>query len=194
MPRRFSIRPTLTFRGRAFKGLRGFAGKPSHPPLTDFPVAAYVLAMAFDVVSFVAGDDSSIGRDFFVSATHVVIAGAAVSLLTALTGFWDWLRSTEAGTQARRTANWHMAVMLTVTVIVLADIAVRLAQWDDGATSAAVLVLSAVVGLLVSFGAAFGGTLVFEYGFNVETAADSPVWHQSERDVLPGEQQPASSP
>jgi uncharacterized membrane protein len=193
MPRRFAIRPTLTLRGRAFKGLRGFSGKPSHPPLTDFPVAAYVLAMAFDVVSFVAGDDSSIGRDFFVSATHVVIAGAAVSLLTALTGFWDWLRSTEPGTQARRTANWHMAVMLTVTLIVLADIAVRLAQWDDGATSAAVLVLSVVVGLLVSFGAAFGGTLVFDYGFNVETAGDSPVWHKSERDVLPGEQQPAPS-
>lgn len=194
MPRRFSIRPTLTLRGRSFKGLRGFSGKPFHPPLTDFPVAAYILAMVFDVISIVAGDDSSIGRDFFVSATHVVIAGAAVSLLTALTGFWDWLRSTEPGTQARRTANWHMAVMLTVTLIVLADIAVRLAQWDDGATSPAVLVLSVAVGLLVGFGAAFGGALVFEYGFNVENTGDSPVWHESERDALPGEQQPAGSP
>ena len=193
MPRRFSIRPTLTLRGRSFKGLRGFAGKPSHPPLTDFPVAAYVLVMVFDVISIVAGDDSSIGRDFFVSATHVVIAGAAVSLLTALTGFWDWLRSTEPGTQARRTANWHMAVMITVTVIVLVDIVVRLAQWDDGATSAVVVALSVAVGLLVSFGAAFGGTLVFDYGFNVETAGDSPVWHRSEHDVLPGEKDPAAS-
>ena len=26
-------------------------------------------------------------------------------------------------------------------------------------------------------GATFGGTLVFDYGFNVETAGDSPVWH-----------------
>ncbi|MGH9030849.1 MAG: DUF2231 domain-containing protein [Acidimicrobiia bacterium] len=193
MPRRFSIRPTLTLRGRSFKGLRGFSGKPFHPPLTDFPVAAYILAMVFDVISIVAGDDSTLGREFFVSATHVVIAGAAVSLLTAATGFWDWLRSTEPGTQARRTANWHMAVMITVTLIVLADIAVRLAQWDDGATSAAVLALSVAAGLLVGFGSAFGGALVFEYGFNVETAGDSPVWHKSERDVLPGEQ-PAPSP
>ncbi|MGH9049978.1 MAG: DUF2231 domain-containing protein [Acidimicrobiia bacterium] len=193
MPRRFSIRPTLTLRGRSFKGLRGFSGKPFHPPLTDFPVAAYILAMVFDVISIVAGDDSTLGREFFVSATHVVIAGAAVSLLTAATGFWDWLRSTEPGTQARRTANWHMAVMITVTLIVLADIAVRLAQWDDGATSAAVLALSVAAGLLVGFGSAFGGALVFEYGFNVDTAGDSPVWHKSERDVLPGEQ-PAPSP
>jgi len=187
MARKFSIRPTLTLRGRAFKGLRGFSGKPSHPPLTDFPVAAYVFVMVFDLISVVAGDDSSIGRDFFVSATHVIIAGAVVSLFTALTGFWDWLRSTEPGTQARRTANWHMAVMLTVTTIVLVDIVLRLAQWDDGATSAAVLVLSAAAGLLVGFGAAFGGTLVFEYGFNVENAGDSPAWHKSEQDVLPGE-------
>ena len=28
--------------------------------------------------------------------------------------------------------------------------------------------------------------MVFDYGFNVETAGDSPVWHRSEADVLPG--------
>jgi len=187
MHRRFSVRPTLMLRGRQFKGLRGFSGKPSHPPLTDFPVAAYVFAATFDVVSRVAGDDSAIGREFFVSATHVIVAGAAVSLFTAVTGFWDWLRSTEPGTQARRTANWHMAVMLTVTVIVLVDIVVRIAQWSDHiATTPFVMVLSLVAGGLVAFGAAYGGTLVFDYGFNVETAGDSPVWHPSEIDVVPG--------
>jgi uncharacterized membrane protein len=78
MPRRFSIRPTLTIKGRQFKGLRGWAGKPFHPPLTDIPVAAYVLVAVFDVISRVAGNDSSIGREFFVSGTHVIIAGAIV--------------------------------------------------------------------------------------------------------------------
>src|SRR5688572_9732156 len=126
MPRLFSIRPSLTIRGRKFKGLRGWAGKPFHPPLTDFPVAAYVLAMVFDIVPKMAGDDSSVGRDFFVSGTHVVIAGAIVAVPTALTGFWDWWRSTEPGTQARRTANWHMAVMVVVTLIVLANVLLRL--------------------------------------------------------------------
>ena len=46
--RKFSVRPTLTLRGRKFKGLRGWSGKPTHPPLTDFPVAAYVFAAVFD--------------------------------------------------------------------------------------------------------------------------------------------------
>ena len=45
--RKFSVRPTLTVRGRKFKGLRGWSGKPTHPPLTDFPVAAYIFAAIF---------------------------------------------------------------------------------------------------------------------------------------------------
>jgi uncharacterized membrane protein len=188
MPRRFSVRPTLTLRGRKFKGLRGWAGKPFHPPLTDIPVAAYVLVAVFDVISRVAGDDSTIGRDFFVSGTHVIVAGAIVSLAAALTGFWDWLRSTEPGNQARRTANFHMAVMLTVTGIVIVDVVIRIMQWSDHvATTPLVMILSIVAGGLTVLGATYGGTLVFDYGFNVETAGDHPVWHESEADVLPGQ-------
>jgi uncharacterized membrane protein len=185
--RKFSVRPSLTFRGRKFKGLRGWAGKPLHPPLTDFPVAAYVLAAVFDIIS-VAGQNEPWARDFFRAGTYVFIAGAAVSLLTALTGFWDWLRSTEKGTQARRTANAHAWTMITVTVLVLVNVALRVSEYDDRTyPSVAVLVLSIVAALLVSLGATFGGTLVYDYGFNVETAGDSPVWHKSEKDVLPGE-------
>ena len=41
--------------------------------------------------------------------------------------------------------------------------------------NAAILILSIVVALLVAFGATFGGTLVYDYGFNVEnSSADSP--------------------
>ncbi len=183
--RKFSIRPSLTIRGRTFKGLRGWAGKPTHPPLTDFPVAAYVLGAVFDVIS-VAGRHHGFARDFFRAGTYVFIGGAAVSLLTALTGFWDWLRSTEAGTQARRTANAHAIAMVTVTVLTLIDIALRLNVYHTRThPSVAILVLSIVIALLVSIGATFGGTLVYDYGFNVETAGDSPVWHASETDVLP---------
>lgn len=188
MPKYFSIRPSLAIKGRTFKGLRGYAGKPFHPPLTDIPVAAYILAMVFDVVSAVAGEDSSLGHDFFVSATHVLVVGVIVSVPTALTGFWDWLRSTTPGTQAWRTANWHMAVMVTVTALVVLDIVLRLGGWPEAATPTPVLALSVLVGLLVSYGAVYGGALVYEYGFNVETSGDHPVWHPSEVDVVPGQE------
>jgi hypothetical protein len=51
------------------------------------------------------------------------------------------------------------------------------------------MILSIVIAALVSWGATYGGTLVFDYGFNVETAGDSPVWHQSEVDVFPADKE-----
>jgi uncharacterized membrane protein len=187
--RKFSVRPTLTLRGRKFKGLRGWSGKPTHPPLTDFPVAAYIFAAVLDVIATV-GRHQAWAVDFFRAGTFVFIGGAAVSVLAALTGFWDWLRSTEKGTQARRTANTHAWAMITVTVLALVDIALRLNVYHTRAyPNIAILALSIVTAGLVSIGATFGGSLVFEYGFNVETAGDSPVWHQSETDVFPGEQE-----
>jgi len=188
--RRLSVRPTFTMRGRKFKGLRGWAGKPFHPPLTDIPIGAYVIAAALDVISFV-GQDESWATEVYRAATYVFTAGLVVSVFTALTGFWDWLRSTEAGTQARRTANAHGLTMVTVTVIVLANVLLRwFAYYDDAYTGVVILVLSVVAALLVSVGAAIGGELVYDYGFNVETAGDSPVWHKSEVDMLPGQPEP----
>jgi uncharacterized membrane protein len=80
-----------------------------------------------------------------------------------------------------------MAAMLVVTAIVVIDMIVRIGQWDDGGVSGPVFALSAGAALLVSIGAMYGGSLVYDYGFNVETAGDSPVWHESETDVYPGE-------
>ncbi len=184
--RHFSFRPALTIRGRTFKGLRGWAGKPLHPPLTDVPIGAYMLAAAFDVIS-VIGDDHDWARDFYRAASFCLIAGAAVSLLTALTGFWDWLKSTEPGTQARRTANAHAVTMLTVTVLIVVGICVRVfGYWDEQSTPVAALVITLVAAALTVIGGTIGGSLAYDYGFNVETAGDHPVWHRSEVDVFPG--------
>lgn len=186
--RKFSIRPTLTMRGRTFKGLRGWSGKPLHPPLTDFPIVCYTLAAAFDVISAVAGTGHTFAREMWHAGSFTFIAGAAVSVLAALTGLWDAWRSSEAGTQARRTINTHATIMVTVTVLAIADIAWRLSQYHaDAVTPVGIAALSVVIALLVAVGATFGGSLVFEYGFNVETGGDSPVWHKSETDVLPGQ-------
>jgi uncharacterized membrane protein len=185
--RRFSVRPTLTFKGRKFKGLRGWSGKPFHPPLTDFPVTAYIMGAAFDLISAL-GRHHAWAREFWHAGTFVFVGGAGVSLLTALTGFWDWWRSMEKGTQARRTANTHAWIMITVTVLALTDLALRLNDYHTRThPTPLILVLSLVVAGLVGLGATFGGTMVFDYGFNVETAGDSPVWHVSETDVLPGQ-------
>ena len=193
--RTFSIRPTLALKGRTFKGLRGWSGKPLHPPLTDLPIAAYILAAGFDVISAIGGNDHAWARELWHAATFMFIAGAAVSVFAALTGLWDAWKSSEAGTQARRTINTHATIMLTVTALALADVAWRLNDYHtESVTPIGVLVLSIVIALLVSVGATFGGTLVYDYGFNVETAGDSPVWHKSETDVLPGQHDDTETP
>jgi uncharacterized membrane protein len=186
--RKFSVRPTLTMKGRTLKGLRGWSGKPLHPPLTDLPIAAYILGAVFDVSSVVAGRDHTWARELWHAAALIFVGGAAVSVLAALTGLWDAWKSSEAGTQARRTINTHATIMVTVTVLALADIAWRLSDYRaEPVTPVGIAVLSLVIALLVSVGAMFGGSLVYDYGFNVETAGDHPVWHKSETDVFPGQ-------
>jgi len=203
MAKLFSVKPGMTFKGREFRGLRGWAGKPLHPPLTDFPVVCYVLAAVFDVVSYYKGHDGGgvAARDLFVAATYVIVAGAIVSLGTALTGFWDWWKGMDRDnstrllgkakhTQVWRTANWHMAVMLTVTLIVVIDIVVRLGRLSEGATDLFTMVLSVLAGVLVSYGATYGGSLVYDYQFNVESLEGKTVWDETESDQDPGEHVP----
>ena len=185
--RKVSFRPALTLRGRTFKGLRGWAGKPFHPPLTDVPVGAYMLVAAFDVISYL-GRNQTWARDFYRAGTFTMIGGAVVSVFAALTGFWDWRKSTEKGTQARRTATAHGWTMVTVTVLVLADIALRWFVYDTAThTPGRVALLTVVLAALTVLGGTLGGSLAYDYGFNVETAGDSPVWHPSEVDVFPAD-------
>jgi uncharacterized membrane protein len=197
MAKLFSIKPSITFRGRESRGLRGWAGKPLHPPLTYFPIVCYVLVAVFDVISYF-GADSGVARDFFVSGTYVITAGALVSLATALTGFWDWWKGMDRHpssgfpgrakhTQVWRTANWHMTVMLIVTGIVIVDMIGRFAQGDDGSASLSTMILSILAGVLVSYGAAYGGSLVYDYQFNVESLDGSTAWDETEVDQMPGD-------
>src|SRR5207248_2941183 len=86
--RKFSVRPTLTLKGRKFKGLRGWSGKPLHPPLTDFPIVAYVVAAVFDVVSVIRGKGHGLAHDLWHAGTYLFLIGVAVSVLAALTGLW----------------------------------------------------------------------------------------------------------
>jgi uncharacterized membrane protein len=203
MPRIYSIRPTWSLKGRRSQGLRGFTGKPFHPPLTDFPIVCYSLAAVFDLISYFSEAGDPKAHDFFAAATFVMVAGFIVSLGAALTGFMDWWkgipRDRKSGpigkakhTQVWRTINWHATVMLTVTAITLIDIVMRVSDFDQGQTQGSWLVLSLIAAAGVLFGAAYGGALVFEYGFNVENVEE--VWKESEEDHIRGERgRPAES-
>lgn len=185
--RRFSFRPSLTLTGRKFKGLRGYAGKPFHPPLTDVPIGAYSVVAGLDVLSRILhGGHPIAAAQLYKAGTFTMWGGAIVSLATALTGFWDWLKSSEAGTQARRTINAHAWTMITATVLVIVDLVMRTWVYDDAVvTPWRVVIITLVIFGLITVGGTLGGELTYDYGFNVEVAGDSPVWAKSEADVMP---------
>jgi uncharacterized membrane protein len=201
MPRIYSIRPGWSLKGRRFQGVRGFTGKPFHPPLTDFPIVCFSLAALFDLISYFSDSSDPKARDFFVAATFVMVAGYVVAIGTIITGFWDWWkgipRDRKSGwlgrakhTQVWRTINWHATVMVTAQVVTFVGLLLRIPNFEEGQTPALWLVLSLIGAGLVLFGAGYGGALVFEYGFNVENVEEG--WKESEVDRFPG-QKPGTS-
>lgn len=185
--RKFSFGPTFSMRGRKFKGLRGWSGKPTHPPLTDIPIAAFIFVAVFDLLSAIGGDSHAWPREIYHAGTWLMIGGLAVTVLAMLTGLIDRNTSSEAGTQARRTINAHAITMVVMAIVAIVDLIWRLASHDEASAPVGLVILSIIVALLVAAGSSLGGTMVFDYGFNVETAGDSPVWHQSETDVYHGD-------
>ena len=183
--RRFSFRPALELRGRKFKGLRGLSGKPFHPPMTDVTVGAYTIGPILLIIAFLFKDSSWAG-DANKAGAWVLLIGAISSLATVLTGYADWL-NTQKGTQVRRMANAHAWTMITMSVVVLISLwYIFLAEDGEyfAEPKSLTLILSLVILGLVTLGGTIGGSLTYDWGFNVETATDHPVWHPSETDII----------
>ena len=196
MPRIFSIRPSWSLKGRRFQGVRGFTGKPFHPPLTDFPIVCFSLAALFDLISYFSDSSDPKARDFFVAATFVMVAGYVVAIGAIITGFWDWWkgipRDRKSGpigkakrTQVWRTINWHATVMVAAQVVTFLNLIQRIPNFEEAQTQPVWLALSLVSAGLVIFGAGYGGALVFEYDFNIENVDEA--WKESEVDRFPGQ-------
>jgi uncharacterized membrane protein len=143
-----------------------------HPPLTDFPIAAYVFAAAFDVISAIGGPHRGWATQFWHAGTFVLVAGLAICLLTMMSGFFDLVRFPDPRSAVTRTIVTHVAVMAGVFMIGSGDVAWRLSEYgSEPSTPVGVLVLTVVVASAVCVGAAFGGTLVFGYGVGSAAAA-----------------------
>jgi uncharacterized membrane protein len=127
-----------------------------------------------------------LGRGLEQGRAWVLLIGGISSLATALMGFADWL-NTQKGTQIRRMANAHAWTMITLTVIVLFTLwYIFLAEDGEyfSESSGPTALLAVVIAGLVTIGGTMGGSLVYDWGFNIETAKDHPVWHPSETDIF----------
>jgi uncharacterized membrane protein len=175
---RFALGSTFKLRDRNFYGLRGFEGKPLHPPFTDIPVGAYVIAPVLDVVGFI-GRERPWGRDLFVAAGYTLLAGAIGSLLAVLTGFVDWLKM-RPGSEVRRITNSHFLAMVVTNVLVVTDLLHRKGM-DEALVSAGLMIHSLAVLGVMTFGAAIGGSLVFDKGYRVRKSMSASAPQASDQ-------------
>src|SRR5215210_1598081 len=150
--------------------LKGPAGHPLHPPLTDVTIGAYTFAAAMAVLSRLGVSDHNTATAWWLA----LIAGLVVTGPTALTGFIDWLGITW-GTPLWRTATVHMVAMLTATVFFLLAAIVGHGGYVDGEVTSGSLIITLVGFGSLTLGGWLGGTVVFVHGMRVLNLVEEPA-------------------
>ena len=164
----FSLDP-MHLSGRRFRWLGGLTGKPLHAAVSDLPIGAYVLAAVFDILSAFVGGAG--GHHLSLAAAYLTSAGLIISAVAALTGLWDWVTVVPTRSKAWRVANTHMLIMVGATLLAVVDRVMR-SETGNGGSPTSVIVVSVIVAILVTIGATFGGSLVFDHGIRVERSQD----------------------
>jgi uncharacterized membrane protein len=149
--------------------IRGFPGKPLHPPLTDVSIGAYTVGTAMLILGALGVEEEQMAH----GALLAISGGLIVAIPTALTGFADWLEL-ERGTPARTVATTHMLVMLTATALFAATWLAQLDGYKDGEVKTLALILGLVAETALAVGGNIGGANVFVYGIRVLKRGDTP--------------------
>jgi uncharacterized membrane protein len=156
--------------------------RPAHPPFTDFPLAAYVFAAGFDLISAIGGSQRGWAADLWRSGTFILIGGLCICLITMGTGFWDLTRYPPPVPGTVRIVAAHVCAMAAAFMLGAADVACRVSNYHAAAAPPAVVALSLAAAIVACTGGFLGGSLVFRYGIGVaagrgagtKPAADAP--------------------
>jgi uncharacterized membrane protein len=147
----------------------GPPGHPLHPPLTDITIGAYTFALV-----------AAIGRVTGIAAGAAAYAwwvgllvALASTVLTALTGFAEWLDLTW-GSEVWKTATAHMTAMLTASVVFLVALLVGRHGYAGGTVCTSGFVLTVVGYVVLAAGAWMGGAITFVHGLRVLGKPDEP--------------------
>ncbi|HKB20937.1 MAG TPA: DUF2231 domain-containing protein [Gaiellaceae bacterium] len=152
------------------KLLRGLAGHPLHPPLTDVTIGAYTFATAMALLSRVGVSEHNTATAWWLG----LIVALVVTVPTATAGFADWL-TIPPETPLWRTATLHLSAMLTATVVFAIAAGAGHADYVDGTVGGGSLVLTLVGFVLLTIGGWLGGAIVFTYGMRVLKLVDEPT-------------------
>lgn len=144
------------------------AGVPIHPSLAHVTVGGCLVAVILDLLSPFSQDGA---RGLYLAAGYALMVGTGALVIAAITGFIDRGLRTQPGTSQRKAAGQHALAGLLTGAVALADLVLRRQVHPDAThTPAVVVVLSALLGLLITWAAHLGGRLVFRAGVGVATA------------------------
>ena len=150
--------------------IRGWPGKPSHPPLTDASIGAYTVGVAM----LVAGKLGLQDRQMAYGSLIAISGGLLLAAPTALTGLLDWLQI-EKGTPRRTVATIHLITMVTATLVFAGAWLAQRPGYVDGEVTTLGLALGLAAEALLAIGGYIGGALVFAYGVRVIKRPDAPL-------------------
>lgn len=142
--------------------VKGVAGKPLHPPLTDIGIGAYTAGVAMLVAGALGFEEDAMAA----GSVLAVAVGLIAAVPAIVTGLVD-LFGIPAGTPARTLGWWHLATMATATGLFLGTFRLQLGGYSDGEILASALVLGVVSEAVLVIGGYLGGALTFVYGVRV---------------------------
>jgi uncharacterized membrane protein len=156
--------------------IRGLPGHPIHPPLTDATIGIYTFATVAALADVLGISNHAATQGWWLA----LLVGLLTTILTALTGFLDWL-TIEWGSEVWRTATLHLTAMVSATVFFGLAALVGHDSFKSGNVEAAPFVLTLVGFGLLTLGGWLGGAIVYVHGMRVLSLVDEPA----ERAVTP---------
>ncbi|MGH2793409.1 MAG: DUF2231 domain-containing protein [Actinomycetota bacterium] len=138
-------------------------GHPTHAMFVHFPIAFYIGALGFDVLSR-AGSFSQAP----VAATWLILGAFAGSVLAVVTGLADWWGMVP-GSKKRRWATRHMLLQFAAAAFFVVNLATRWTHRHQPEADLLWIALGALGVAVLLVGNWLGGVLVHEMGMRVST-------------------------
>jgi uncharacterized membrane protein len=144
------------------------AGHPIHPMLITIPVAAFPIALVFDVV-YLFSDNPF----WYAMAFWLMIVGIVGALAAAVPGIIDYLTSVPA--EAMPTARRHGMINGAVVVWYVANVVVRATGPMVGPRVGISMLMSLAGVATLLYAGWLGGSLVYKYRVGVVEAPVQPA-------------------
>lgn len=159
---------------------------PLHPILVAFPIAFFIGALVFDLLSVISGNTG-----FGQTGYSLAVAGIIAAVVAAVPGAIDYFFTVPPRSSAKKRATQHALINLATLALFVFAVYYRRTQ---GAETAIVLAIEITGVILLSIAGWMGGTLVHRNQIGVDHRyAHAGKWNEQYIDAANGEIEVASA-